>query len=85
MHPTCGAHKLLICTNMHTYPHAHMHVCVHTHTHTHTHTLKATDENVITTYTLVSIGPGAIALNLIPYRPHSTANDLSSQQIKWLY
>ena len=26
--------------------------------------------------TLVSMGPGAIALNLIPYFPHSAASDL---------
>ncbi len=30
----------------------------------------------LSSHTLVSIGPGAITLNLIPYRPHSLANDL---------
>lgn len=30
---------------------------------------------------LVSIGPGAIALNLIPYLPHSLANDLCKNNL----
>lgn len=30
-----------------------------------------------TVHTLVSIGPGAIQLNLIPYLPHSAAKDLN--------
>lgn len=31
--------------------------------------------------TLVSMGPGAIALNLIPYLPHSAARDLTKVKI----
>ena len=30
----------------------------------------------LTVITFVSIGPGAMALNLIPYFPHSAASDL---------
>ena len=35
--------------------------------------IKLTESTVIT---FVSIGPGAMALNLIPYFPHSAASDL---------
>ena len=37
--------------------------------------IKLTELTVIT---FVSIGPGAMALNLIPYFPHSAASDLKT-------
>ena len=35
--------------------------------------------------TLVSIGPGAIALYRIPYLPHSVASDLQDNKLKHNY